>query len=129
MHQFVPTNPTSRISEYWTWIALTLFVLFPVDLLTTMVAVDQFGLGAEANPFMRWLFEQGLVTLTIVHLLLAIVTVLCCYGVLETIRAATERSQRSLALTFEVTIGLLLSAGLLVVSNNLFVIVLQQNLV
>lgn len=128
MSQFVPSNPTARIPEYWMWIALTFFVLFPVDLLTTMVAIDQFGLAVEANPIMRWLFEQGLVTVVTVHLLLAAIAVVCCHGILEAIRIEANSSRRSLALTFEIFIGLLLSAGLLVVSNNISVIVLQQNL-
>jgi hypothetical protein len=128
MGQFIPPNPTARIPEYWMWIALTLFVLFPVDLLTTLVAVGQFGLAAEANPFMRWLIAQGFLTLTVVHLLLVVVATVCCHGILEAIRTATDRSQRSLAVSFEITLGVLLSVGLLVISNNLSVIVLQQNL-
>jgi hypothetical protein len=127
MGELVPANPTARTTEYWWWIGLAMFLLFPVDLLTTLIAVEQFGLHIETNPLVRWLLTQGLLALTLANIWLAVTAALCCHGILEAIRDATEFYQRSLALSFEVTIGLLLTLGVFIVSNNLLVIVLQES--
>lgn len=128
MGRLVPANPAARTGEYWQWIALTMFLLFPVDLLTTLVAVGKFGLHVEANPLVRWLIARGTLVLAAGNVALAAVAAGCCHGIVTAIRDVTNSYRRRLALSFEVTIGLLLSLGLFVVSNNLSVILLQRSL-
>ncbi len=41
------------MEEYWDWVAVALFLLVTVDMLTTMFAAAALGPVAEANPLMR----------------------------------------------------------------------------
>jgi hypothetical protein len=58
----------SRIEEYWDWIAVALFLLLTVDLLTTLAAARLVGADAESNPLMRWLLGRGVVIVIGAHL-------------------------------------------------------------
>ncbi|MFC7174510.1 hypothetical protein ACFQL0_16395 [Haloplanus litoreus] len=66
-----PGITESRIEEYWDWIAVALFLLLSVDLLTSLAAARLVGTGAEGNPLMRWLL--GRTTLVVVGAHLAVV--------------------------------------------------------
>jgi len=128
MQPLVPENVESRIGEYWGWIAVSLFLLVTVDLLTTTFAVRQFGLAAEGNPLMRWLIAEGPVVLFGAHLLAVVLAATICFGIIETIRQTPEPHQGTMAVVFETWIGLLVSFGLFLFANNLSAIVLQASL-
>jgi len=113
-----------RIEEYWDWFAVALFLFIPVDMLTTLGAVTEYGVGAESNPVMRWLLTEGLGVLLLVNLA-AIVTV--AYGFSALVRRTALSPapyDRYLERAVEAWLGLLVAAGLFVFANNLSVIVL-----
>lgn len=118
----------ARVREYWGWIAVSLFLLLTVDLLTTTFAVHRFGIGAESNPVMRWLIAEGPVVLAAAHLLAVVLAATFCFGIIEMIRQTPEPHRRTMALAFEVWIGTLVSAGLFLFANNLSAIVLNASL-
>jgi len=126
--RIVPTDVEARRPEYWSWIAVVLFLLLAVDLLTTTVAVQQFGLAAEGNPVMQWLLAQGPGVVLAAHLAVVVLVAAFCYGAIETIAVAETPTRGRLALVFEVWIGLLVSAGLFLFANNLSAIVLRASL-
>jgi hypothetical protein len=117
-----------RIEEYWDWVAVALFLLITVDLLTSLYAVEAVGIRHEQNPLMAWLLGQSLVVIVAVHVavtILAVAGFALLFGVVERSRS---RSRRILEFMTELYLGLLVAVGLFVFANNLSVIVLGRNL-
>lgn len=119
---------TSRVHEYWSWIAVVLFLLITVDMLTTIFAAAVRGPAAEANPLVRWTLRRGIVVLVAVNLATVVLAVGFFYVLLEMLRRTPPAYERAFALLIEVWLGLLLFAGLAVFANNLSVIVLGNSL-
>lgn len=119
---------TSRIDEYWSWIAVALFLLITVDMLTTLFAAAELGPDAEANPLMEWALRQGILVLVAANVAAAVLVVAFFYAMLEMLRRSPPRLRTPFALTIEIYLGLLLFAGLALFANNLSVIVLGQSL-
>jgi hypothetical protein len=118
----------SRIEEYWDWIAVALFLLLAVDLLTTLAAARVVGAGAESNPLMRWLLRRDVAVVVAAHLL-AVVLVTGCFRLLVgRLRRTPPPTDRHFALLIEAWLGLLVAVGLAVFANNLSVIVLGESL-
>lgn len=117
-----------RVGEYWDWIAVSLFLLVTVDMLTTMFAAAELGPAAEANPIMRWALAQGTWTLVAVNLAVVVLAVSFFYGLVEMLKRSPPRVRRPFAIAVEVWLGLLVFAGLLILANNLAAIVLGSSL-
>ena len=117
-----------RIGEYWDWLAGALFLLITVDVLTTIYAAHVAGLGAEANPIVRWSLSRGPVVVVAVNLLAVVVTVMLFDRLLDRLRRTPAPFDRYFALAIELWLGLLLAVGLVVFANNLSVIVLGNGL-
>jgi len=125
----VPVPRRKRVEEYWSWVAVALFLLLTVDLLTTILAAGAVGATAEANPIVRWALSRGTPILIGVNLFALGLLVLLFYGLIRLARDAPEPYDEVVAVSFEVWIGLLVAAGLLIFANNLLVIVLHRDLV
>jgi hypothetical protein len=119
---------SARIQEYWSWIAVSLFLLISVDMLTTIFAAAALGSDAEANPLMRWALEQGVGTLVAVNLAAVVLAVGFFYALLELLAQTPARYQRGFALLVEVYLGILLFAGLGVLANNLSAVILGASI-
>jgi hypothetical protein len=117
-----------RFRGYWTWFAAALFLLIPGDLATTMAAAAKYGFAAEANPFVRWLLAQGPATLILVNLLALVVAIYGFKGVISGVRQAPSPYDRYFERAVQGWLGLLLVAGLFIVSNNLAVVLLGRSL-
>lgn len=122
------TSAQQRAAEYWEWIAVALFLLLSVDLLTSLYAAAVVGVEAEANPLMASLLGEPLAVLLAVHLGVLVLAVGFFYGVMQTYVATPERFRRPYGYLIELWLGLLLAAGLWVFANNLSVIVLGDGL-
>lgn len=116
------------MTRYWEWVAVALFLLVTVDLLTTLFAAAQVGVAAEGNPLMRWLIGQSLATLVAVNV--AAVAVVCgfFYGLMEMYRLTPGPYRRYFGYAIELWLGLLVAAGLVVFANNTAVIVLGESM-
>lgn len=117
------------LSTYWRYVTATLFLLIPVDMLTTLYASYVYGPSAEANPVMRWALQQGVgavVGLNIVALALA---ALIFYGLRELIARSEPPYNHIIGRATEVWLAFLIAGGLFVFANNLLVIVAQVSLV
>ena len=118
----------ARIPEYWDWIAVALFLLVTVDMVTTVYAARSVGLAGEANPLVRWSLASG----PVVFAALNLVTVVIVAGLFERVVATLQRTpapyDRYLAGGIEAWLGGLLAAGLLVFANNLVVIFFGRSL-
>jgi uncharacterized membrane protein len=123
-----PNQVGERIREYWDWIAVALFLLIPVDMLTTLYAARAVGSGAESNPLMRWALGQGLPTLVGVNVLAMVVAVVLFYGLLHLLNTVSEPRRRYAVVAMELWLGLVLASGLTIFANNLTVIVLGESL-
>lgn len=117
-----------RVEEYWDWLAAALFLLVAVDLLTTVLAAAELGVGAEANPVVRWALARGLPTLVALNLGVVAVAAGLFWGILRLLRRTPPRYRRPFALLVELWLALLLVAGLFVLANNLAAIVLGESL-
>lgn len=117
-----------RIEEYWDWVAVALFLLLTVDLLTSLYAAAVVGLEHETNPLMAWLLGQSLALIVSVHIGVAILAVGGFALLFRVIERSPPRSRRVLEVMTEAYLGLLVATGLFVFANNLSVIVLGRNL-
>ncbi len=114
--------------DYWSWVAVVLFLLIPVDLRTTAGAATLYGAQAETNPLMRWLLTRRFATIVAVHLVVLVAVVVSFRAMILLLEATDERHQRAFAYGIEAFVGLLLLVGLVVFANNLSVIVLGESL-
>lgn len=113
------TDFDDRIAQWWRWFALALFLLLPLDLLTTLLAVDRYGTPVEANPVMRWVLEQGLVVTVLVHLVVVVVAVWLFHVAVDAVRRVPLSDRPKLARLIDGWLGLLLLFGSALVINNL----------
>jgi len=118
----------SRIEEYWDWIAVALFLLLAVDLLTTLAAARLVGAGAERNPLMRWLLGRDLAVVVAAHLVATVLATGCFRLLIGRLRRTPSPADRYFALLIEAWLGVLVAVGLAVLANNLAVIVLGRSL-
>jgi hypothetical protein len=114
--------------DYWDWVAVALFLLITVDLLTTLFAVETLGLGAESNPVMAWLLAQPIGVVVLVNLVAVVVACVFFYGLYETVTWTPEPYDAYYALWVEAWLGALIAAGLFVFANNLAAIVFGASL-
>lgn len=114
--------------EYWHWLAAALFLLIPVDMLTTLFAAAERGTRAEANPLMQWALDRGLPTLVLLHLAAVGLAVGFFWALVQTLRRTPPRYRGHFATAIELWLGFLLAAGLFVLANNLSVILLGESL-
>ncbi|MFB6219877.1 MAG: hypothetical protein ABEH90_00435 [Halolamina sp.] len=122
------TQVQERVAEYWEWVAVALFLLLSVDLLTTLYAAAEVGAEAEANPLMAYLLNEPVPVLVGVHLGIAVLAVGFFYGLMRTYVATPTEYRRFYGYLIELWLGLLLAVGLAVFANNLAVIVLGEGL-
>lgn len=122
------TTFEERSEKYWWWFGAVLFLLLPIDMLTTMAATTRYGIEEESNPFVQWVLAQGLIPFTVVNLL-AVLLVVCLFSILLTVvRKTPPPYDRYFERGVEVWLGLLLVTGLFVLLNNLTVIVQGRSL-
>lgn len=112
-----------HVDLWWRLFAVALFLLVPLDLLTTLLAVTKYGMVVEANPVMRWLLHQGLWAVTVANLVVVCLGVSLFHIAIGGIRRAPLSSHRALAHVVNVWVGTLLVAGVVLVSNNLLILV------
>jgi hypothetical protein len=110
-------------NEYWSWAAVSLYLLLTVDLLTSLYASAVIGLGAEANPLMAWLLMQPLWQVVAAHLLATVLAALGFYQLQLSLQRASAPNHRYLSILMQLWLGGLVSLGLAVFANNLSVIV------
>jgi len=111
-----------RLAEYWQWIAVALFLLLALDLLTSLYALEVVGIQYESNPLMTWLFTRSIGVVIGVHIAVGVLAALFFYGIIESIRNTTPQLQWIMMRALEVFIGVLVAAGLFIVANNLAVL-------
>lgn len=110
------------VPRWWALFAVALFLLVPLDLLTTLIAVGKYGTVVEANPLMRWLLEQGLLAVTVVNLVVVLLVVGLFHVAIDRIRQAPQSSHRRLTHVVNLWVGVLLAAGTVLIVNNVLVI-------
>lgn len=128
MKNYSILNFNAQIEEYWDWIAVALFLLTTVDMITTIYAVYIFGINSEVNPIIEWVLRQGVLFLGIINLFVVLVVVGIFYLLIELFRSSKDKYKKYYKVCIEIWIGLLVSMGLFVFSNNLFVIFFKISL-
>ncbi len=123
-----PAPDRDRVSEYWSWFAVALFLLLTVDILTSIGAATRTDLEAEANPFMRWLFTQDIALIVAVHLAVLVVAVGGFWALMYFRNRTPEPIDRYFDVVIEAWIGLLVALGLFIFANNMAVIVFKTSL-
>lgn len=105
--------------ERWWWLfGLALFMLVPLDLLTTLLAVTKYGVVVEANPLMRWLLAQGLFVAMAVNLAVVALVVALFQAAIDRLRRTPPAYHRALVHAVNGYVAVLLVAGTVVVGNN-----------
>lgn len=112
-----------RPAWWWVGFALALFLLVPVDFLTTLLAVGQHGLAVEANPFVRWLLGYGLVPATLVQLLVVGLAVAMFDAALRLVDAAPAHEHPRRARIVDVWVVVMLVAAVALLANNVVALV------
>jgi hypothetical protein len=111
-----------RTVTWWKWFTVALFLLIPVDLLTTLVAVARHGAVVEANPLTRWLLQYGIPAVTVANLVaVALAVTLFDVAVGAILRAPAPYRDR-LASGVDAWLAVVFVSGVVVTANNLLVI-------
>lgn len=110
------------VEQWWRWFALALFLLIPLDLFTTLLAVEKYGTAVEANPVMRWLLQQGLIAVTAANLLVVGLSIYLFHVAIERIRHISPSYFPMVTYAVQAWIGSLIVVGIVLVTNNLLVI-------
>lgn len=118
-----------RLSEYWDWFAVALFILISVDLLTTRFAAYSVGLEAEMNPLVRWALHESIGVLVLVNLVAACLAIGSFYILMQMLRSSPSPYDGYLALGIEVWLGIMIGTGLFIFANNLAVVVHGRSLI
>ncbi|MFB6174063.1 MAG: hypothetical protein ABEI39_05410, partial [Halobacteriales archaeon] len=118
----------AQVREYWDWLAIALFLLVTVDMLTTAYAARAVGLTGEANPLVRWSLASGPGLFAGVNLVTVVAAVALFDRLLDRLERTPSLYDRYFAAAIEAWLGGLLAAGLLVFANNLAVIVHGRSL-
>ncbi|WP_237560422.1 hypothetical protein [Halolamina rubra] len=113
--------------SYWGWVAAALFLLLPVDLLTTLLNAAVVGPEAEANPWMAWLLAQPLWVVVAVHLAVG-ATAVAGFAAYESLSRRSERFGGMMLQAARLYLVLLVAAGFLVFVNNLSVLLFRVSL-
>lgn len=114
--------------DYWSWVAVALFLLITVDMLTTVFAAAAYGPALEANPLLRWALTEGPVAFVTVNLLAVVLAVGFFYALRQMLRQTPQPYRRPFARLVETWLGLLVVLGLVLLANNLAVVVLGASL-
>jgi len=117
-----------RARGYWSWVAVALFLLLAVDLLTSLFAAAVYGTGAESNPVVAWLLGRPLWIVVLANLAVGVLAVGFFWALLALVERTAPPLRRPFALLVELYVGLLVAAGLAVLANNLAVVVLGRSL-
>ena len=75
--------PEERLGEYWSWLAVALFLLVSVDLLTSLGAAASVGIDVESNPVMAWLLTRSPAALVAVHVAAVVVAAAFFHALIE----------------------------------------------
>lgn len=105
--------------EYWSWFAIILFMMIPVDMITTSFAIHKHGIEHEANPFMAIVFQSDWYIFLGVHLLGVLLAVIIFYGVLKMGEKTDKRFQPTYYLMMELWMGFWLAFSFFLYANNL----------
>lgn len=128
-HRSAHDTPLSANDEsYWQWFAVALFLLIPVDMLTTAGAIARHGVGGELNPLMRTAFQRGTPALLGLNLAAVVLTTGGFGLVLVMFRRAPYWMHPYLDRWLQLWLGLLVSAGLFVAVNNLLALAVGETL-
>lgn len=122
--------------EYWSWFAWTVYLIISVDLLMTSIAINIYGVGNELNPIMAEMFKEGLLFVVTGHITILVFCTVCFLILLESfdqsssiISDSSDYVREKLAIVLDTWIGLLLSAGMIVFTNNLLVVLGRPSLI
>ena len=112
-----------RVEQWWRRFAVALFLLIPLDLLTTLLAVERHGVGVEANPVMRGLLDQGLVVVLAVNLAVGLLVVALFHAAVVSLRRTPSAYHGAVTAFVNVWVGVLIAIGAILVANNVVVLV------
>lgn len=113
---------TDGTESWWAWFAMVLYLLLPIDLLTTLVSVSRHGLAVEVNPVMRWLLELGAFPVLAGHLLVTVLAVWLFDAVVTAVRQAPPADRRGVIIVVDLWLATAFVAGVALTVNNLLVI-------
>jgi len=111
-----------RVRRWWIGFTVALFLLLPLDLLTTFLSVSKHGLGVEANPVMSSLLSHGMLVLTVAHLAVIVAVVVGFDRAISAIRRAPTGTRGQLATGVDAWVAFIVAAGVALVVNNLLTV-------
>jgi len=114
--------------SYWEWVSAALFLLLPVDLLTTLYSAAVVGPQHEANPWMAWLLAQPVPVIVGIHTAVGMLVV-AGFFVYESVSVRSEAYGNIMLRAARLYLFLLVCVGFAVFVNNLAVIVFRRSLV
>ncbi len=118
----------ANISEYWSWLAVALFLLTTVDMITTIYAAYQVGVLFEANPIIRWSLLRGPLVFMGINLSAVVMVTVLFDQLMHLLQHVSDPYNRYFAAGIEAWLGGLIAGGLIIFANNLTVIFFHQSL-
>lgn len=79
------TGSTS-VEEYWDWVAVGLFLMVTVDLLTSLYAAEVVGIEHESNPVIRYLLSRSVGVVALAHIAAVVLVSYFFYVLFEVLK-------------------------------------------
>lgn len=109
-------------SEYWSWFTFMLFLLIPLDILSTSFAIRLYGVQGELNPLMRVLFMADWYIFLIVNVGVAIMAIGFFNGVLAMGEITPIEYKKRYYFVVELWMGAGIAFGIGLLVSNLMVV-------
>jgi len=109
-------------SEYWSWFTFMLFLLIPLDILSTSFAIRLYGVQGELNPLMRVLFMADWYIFLIVNVGVAIMAIGFFNGVLAMGEITPIEYKQQYYFVVELWMGAGIAFGIGLLVSNLMVV-------
>lgn len=114
---------------YWWLSYVAIFLLIPVDMVTTIFAAFVYGADAEANWIIASAIQHGPVVFGGINLVAGFLASILFFGLLKLMDDTEGTEFWVLARSFEVWVGFLIIVGAFVAANNIAVVLTGQSLV
>lgn len=112
MNTYISSITSQNNTEYWVWYTISLLLLFPIDMLSTFLSIQKYGIENELNPIFKQLLQYNISAFIIFHLAVLVFVVIIFAYILNNIEHTITY------LYVEVFLAITVSSAMFVVTNN-----------
>lgn len=115
MNFYINNITSQNNTEYWFWFTMILFLLFPIDTLSTFLSIKKYGLQYEANPLIKLLLSYNITLFILFNLFILLIVVYLFSVIINNIDHIITY------LFIELFLSVLLFLSIFIVINNILI--------